>query len=106
MSKGHPMPVIATCIRTGERYHFSSTQAAADEGGFSQSCVSRCIRGSQRVHAGHTFHTTRPLKESRTKERRAQINALAAKGLNQQQIARELGVSPSTVNYHRMATEQ
>lgn len=96
------IPVTAVCCRTGTVTHFASMAAAVDQG-FSQSCISRCIRGISKsgIHAGHRWTTKAQLPPSMPSKYRAEIRALIAKGKPAQEIAALLGCSLNTVNYHR-----
>lgn len=94
-----PNPLIAKCLRTGGITRFPSMAKAAEEG-FSQSCISRVIRGVATSYAGYEWTTTAPIRPSQRSEYRANIKALHAQGKGPVEIAQLLGCSHSTVHYH------
>lgn len=103
ISKHHsprPNPVTAKCLRTGEVLHFPSMVAADIEGGFSQSCISRVLRGLSKSYAGYEWSTSAPLRPSQRSQYREQIKALHAQGKNPTEIAAALGCARSTVHYN------
>lgn len=96
------IPVIAECVKTGKITHFGSL-AETSANGFSQSCVTRCIRGISvtGIHAGHKWTTPVELSPPRPSALGDKIRALIADGKSANQIAKLLGCSLSTVDYHR-----
>lgn len=99
MSKDASYSLTATCVKTGTVVQFRSMAEAADEG-FSQSCISRCVRGVAEVHAGYRWETSNPLRPAHRSKYREQIQGLYAQGYSSRDIARLVGCAHSTVNYN------
>lgn len=96
---GRPTPVIATCMKTGKEHHYRTVTMAADEGGFTQASITRCLRGVQKSHAGFTFRSTVTIEPPRNAAKIQEVRDLIASGLTALQVADKLGISTSTVNY-------
>lgn len=95
--------VIATCAKTGHETRFRTVTEAAEIGGFSQSCVTRVLRGVADQHAGHYFRPEDPetkLAKPRNPARVKEIRALRKEGHTLESIAALLDLSIAVVNYH------
>lgn len=91
------IPVTATSIATGEVVKFASVTDAARVGGFDRTCVHACIHGQRKHHNGFTFKSDIPLRPVSDQTLIHKVADLANCGLNNKQIAAEMGLSVSTV---------
>ncbi|MGL4505770.1 MAG: LuxR C-terminal-related transcriptional regulator [Aeromonas sobria] len=89
--------VVAICLTTGNRAEFATIRRCADEGGFEYTSVRNCLHGRAKSHAGHRFEALTPLRKTKTTTNIAKVAALRNKGLSNPEIAKKLGISPSTI---------
>lgn len=88
--------VRATCLATGTVHTFRSIKEASLAGGFNRDQVSRCIRGTSRTHAGHTFCVIGKKHPAKRGNLTHKVAALRNRGLSNDAIANELCVSLNT----------
>ncbi|APU00789.1 hypothetical protein [Aeromonas phage Asp37] len=95
----HPIPVVATCLKTGKETLYSSIQECADKGHFSYQYVQLCVHGSMLRHCNHTFKPAPGvvLNAAAKRPRLQQVATLRNQGMANKQIAAELGLKLDTV---------
>lgn len=89
--------VTATSIRTGDVVHYPSIRQASEIGGFIYSSVRNCLHGRQKSHAGFTFEASSPLRKRKANGNIPKVAALRNQGVDNDTIAKMLGMSPKTV---------